>query len=70
MRIPKFYSSTWILWFCDVTITPCACNWACTSTLDSEVDIKRILEEVEQLALWCLIALISGLTCHSKEHWA
>ena len=72
----------WALRFSDIAITPLARVWSTELAMhprsgmyfnvDSEIDIARVLEEVEQLAyvpLWCL-ALISGLTYHSKVCWA
>ena len=67
------------MWFCDITIMPLARTWPadlalclCTLVFASQINIMRILEEVEgsaYVSFQCL-AFISGLTCHHKVCWA
>ena len=56
---------------CGWHIYLCTRNRECTSVLDSEIDIMRILE-VEGLAFvsFLCLAIISRLTCHHKVRWA
>ena len=69
MGIPNIQSSTWAMWFCDITTTPLACAWLADLALwsgmyfvlASEIDFVRILGDVEWPAYFYLqyVAFVS-----------